>query len=122
MARPLTHSPPPTEVPPDDQFRYGWREVPYQLADGTTEWERIPLTLADVLHPKEGEVIPENTLHNTERDYLAKVCRLRIRGRQGALVLSDCLIDWEREDIRDLSPDVAVLFNVADPSRKRGKF
>jgi colicin import membrane protein len=123
MTPKLVPTSPPT--PPDREanpFRYGWRDVPHMGPDGNVTWERRALTLEDVLHPQEGDVIPENSRHNDERDYLKRVFRKRLAGRRGVCVLSDCLIDWGREDMRDHSPDVTLIFDVTDPSRPRGKF
>jgi Uma2 family endonuclease len=90
--------------------------------DGSVAWERVPLTLEDVLHPRMGDVIPENTRHNRERVYVASLCRASLAHRPGALVLSNCLIDWGREDLGDPAPDIAPVLNVADPRRPRNKF
>ena len=52
-------TPPPVLLDrPADQpeFPYGWREVQRALPDGSVEFDRIPLTLEDVLHPQEGDV------------------------------------------------------------------
>jgi colicin import membrane protein len=115
-------SPPAPPREEADPFRYGWRDVKRTGPDGRVTWEQVPLTLEDVLHPQEGDVIPENTQHNRERDHVSDVFRARLAGRRDALVLSDCLIDWGREDLRDPSPDVAPVLDVADPERRRGKF
>src|SRR5439155_3339123 len=40
--------------PKTDPYPYGWRERPVVREDGTEVWERIPLTLDDLLHPEEG--------------------------------------------------------------------
>jgi colicin import membrane protein len=82
--------PPPPPPPPEreaDPFRYGWRDVAQTRPDGSVAWERVPLTLEDVLHPREGDGIPENTRHNDERDYLKNVFRSRLAGQRGALVM-----------------------------------
>jgi hypothetical protein len=48
---------------PPDPYRYGWRPVERWREDGTVSVERVPLTLADVLHPREGDQVPENDVH-----------------------------------------------------------
>jgi hypothetical protein len=40
-------------------FRYGWRFVRRTAEDGTESLDQVPLTLEDVLHPQENDVIPE---------------------------------------------------------------
>ena len=101
---------------------YGWRLVTQTGPDGRLIYTEIPLTLEDVLHPQEGDVIPENTQHDAERNYLAGVARARVAGRGDALVLSDCLIDWGVPGVRPLAPDLAPVFGVVDPGRNRGTF
>ena len=56
--------------PPEDPFYYGWRYVERKLPDGSTEWEQVPLTLEDVLHPEEGDCIVNNTAHDDTLRYL----------------------------------------------------
>jgi colicin import membrane protein len=105
----------PPRTPPAAAF-YGWRFVRRPLADGTEKLERVPLTLEDVLHPKEDDVIPECPRHELERGYLASVFRTRLPG----LVLSDCIIDWGVPGVGNHPPDVSVFDDVEvmpDPSR-----
>jgi colicin import membrane protein len=117
---PFPMSPPPPREP--DPFRYGWRDVPQTRADGIVTWERIPLTLEDVLHPRENDVIPQNTQHEREQGYVANVCRAHLVHRPDALVLSNCLIDWGQEDLQALCPDIAPVVGVRDPRRPRSTF
>jgi Uma2 family endonuclease len=113
----------PRDVPAANLFRYGWRFVPRVLPDGRTELERVPLTLEDVLHPKEGDVIPERTLHEKERAYLAGVFRSRPPAEPVVHVTFDCLIDWGVEGLRDTSPDVAVFAGLREgPDLDAGTF
>jgi Uma2 family endonuclease len=112
---------PPAEAE-EERFRYGWRYVTRVGADGRTVVDEVPLTLEDVLHPREGDVIPENTLHEPECTYLENVAEARLAGRKGWLVLSDCLIDWGVKRVQPMSPDLALIPNVADPKQRRGTF
>jgi colicin import membrane protein len=121
-AKLITTSPPAPPSQDADPFRYGWRDVQQTRPDGSVAWERVALTLEDVLHPQEGDVIPENNLHERERRYVTDVFERRLAGRTDSLVLSDCLIDWGLEGLRDHSPDVAPVLDVTDPQRRRGKF
>src|SRR5258708_3626900 len=43
-----------------DPFRFGWRYLRKKRADGREVSVQVPLTLDDVLHPREGDHIPEN--------------------------------------------------------------
>src|SRR5260370_41966804 len=91
-AEKMTRKPAPPKT--DNRFRYGWRDVEQVGPDGRTELVQVPLTLENVLHPQEGYVIPEAIRHERERGYLAKVYRGRLSRLRGALVTSDCIIDW----------------------------
>jgi colicin import membrane protein len=91
-------------------------------ANGEGGYDEVPLTLEDVLHPLEDDIIPEDTFHNTDRAYIKSACQSRLRDRSGVLVMSDCLIDWNHASIRPMSPDVSVIFDVADPGMRRGTF
>jgi colicin import membrane protein len=101
-------------VPPSvvDPFRYGWRDINRRRPDGTIEWEQIPLTLEDVLHPQEGDVILESTQHDRNVRYLADVLSERLSGDPGALVLRDCGVYWDIAELRHHSPDVAVILGL----------
>jgi Uma2 family endonuclease len=109
--------------PATNPFYYGWRYVNRWLPDGRVEVDQVPLTLEDVLHPQEDDVIPERPLHELERGYLAGVFRTRLPGLNNGLVLSDCLVDFGYEDVRSLSPDVSVFEDVrTPPDLNRGTF
>jgi colicin import membrane protein len=105
----------PAVPPADNPYYYGWRYVERRLPDGRVEVDQVGLTLEDVLHPQEDDVIPERPLHELERGYLAGVFRTRLEGLNHGLVLSDCLVDWGIEGLRDLSPDVSVFEDVRTP-------
>jgi hypothetical protein len=61
----------------EQEFPYGWRYVKRPRPDGGEELEPVPLTLEDVLHPQEGDVIPGSIVHDTDCTYLASVFRSR---------------------------------------------
>jgi Uma2 family endonuclease len=99
--------------PEDDPFRYGWRYVTLKLPNGRTTIDQVPLTLEDVLHPQEGDVIPENTQQERDRRYLHDVLEKHYADDPTTLTLSDCLVDWGIPSIRPHSPDLTVLEGVA---------
>lgn len=92
-----------------EKFRYGWRFVRVTRPDGTEDLEQVPLTLEDVLHPQERDVVPERPIQESERGDVARVFRTRLNRLQGGLVLSDCLVDWNVPGVRNHSPDVSVF-------------
>jgi len=101
-----------TEAP--DPFRFGWR---YVRQIGAADSVRVPLTLDDVLHPQEGDHIPENTQQERDRRHLANVLEWRLADQTRMKVLSDCLINWGREGLRNHSIDVSVFDGVQNPNR-----
>ena len=109
-------------VPKQDRFRFGWRFVTRRRSNGTTVSVQVPLTMDDVLHPREGDCIPENTVHNDERDYLKNAFRIGLKKRRHVRVFSDCIIKWGVAEVRDHSPDVSVFANVRDRQRRWGVF
>jgi colicin import membrane protein len=78
----------------------------------------VPLTPEDVLHPKKGDHILENTQQERDRRYLADVLKWRLSGNPQALVLSDCLIDWGVRGLGNHSPDISVFDGVNDPHHR----
>jgi Uma2 family endonuclease len=114
---------PPTEPPADDPFRYGWRYVSVPTPDGGTELEQVPLTLEDVLHPQEGDVIPERPVHQLERGYFADIARSRPLGPPLYYVTTDCLVAWGKKGLRPHAPDVALFVGLRrEPDLKAGTF
>src|SRR6516165_6986877 len=91
----------PTSTPlsHQEEFPYGWRYV----RRGDT-LEQVPLTLEDVLHPQEGDVIPGNTQHDDDCFYLKYVFSLRPLSPPFGLVTHDLLINWGVPGIGNHSP------------------
>jgi colicin import membrane protein len=104
-----------TRPPQPDPFRYGWRFVKKLLPDGTADLIQVPLTLADILHPQEGDVIPERTFHERDAEYLRPIFRLRAARLPGGYFLADCLIHWGVPGIRNHSPDLVAFRGVSQP-------
>jgi Uma2 family endonuclease len=116
------HLPPPAS-PADDPFRYGYRPTRIEHPDSAEEWTRIPLTLDDVLHPQLGDVIPTSIQHVKDCFYLDGIFEARLQRVENGLVLSDCLINWGRKDMRNHAPDVSVFSNLSfQPSSACGLF
>lgn len=101
-------------VPGDgaDPFRYGWREVEHRQADGSVTWERVPLTLLDVLHPREGDFVVQGDGHARRCNYLYDVLRASFAGDPTAVILHDTLVDWGVPGLRPHAPDLTVLLGV----------
>jgi colicin import membrane protein len=105
-----------------DPFFYGWRPVQRALSDGSLVLENVPLTQEDVLHPREGDVIVQNTAHDRDTVYLREVLRNRLLSNPGALVLHDTGVDLGLLGIALICPDICVLFGVRNRDAQRGSF
>ena len=105
-----------------DPFRFGWRDVQQIGPNGSKQWVQVPLTLDDVLHPQEGDHIPDNSQQCIDGNYLYNVLKLRLANNPHAVVFEDVLIDWGVPGLRDHSPDISVFEGVDDPARNWGKF
>jgi Uma2 family endonuclease len=102
-----------TEQP--DPFRFGWRYVQQISPSGVKERVRVPLTLDDVLHPQEGDHIPDNSQQARDCHYLYGVLKWRLAGNPHAVVFTDCLINWGVRGLRNHSPDISVFEGVSEP-------
>src|SRR3954452_22716981 len=102
--------PTPPASSPEQEYPYGWRYVKRTRPGGTEGLEQVALTLEDVLHPREGDVIPESKPHEADRRYLTSVIESRLP--QGALVTSDLIVRWGVEGMGDHCPDVAVFVDL----------
>ena len=113
-----------TPPPPDNPWYYGFREVYREQPDGSTKYERLPLTLEDALHPQEGDKIMVSDLHDLVRDYLSMVCRWRTADDPTALILSDTGIYWEdpNVDFAHHCPDLAAIFGIKNRKPEYSSF
>ena len=119
----VTHSQSPKFVDPlpadatktskeKDLYRYGWREIPHTLPDGQKIYERIPLTLEDIIHPQVGDFRMQSAEHEEISTYLRALLRERFANDPTTIVLGDVLVDWATDEMRGHGPDVAIIFNV----------
>jgi Uma2 family endonuclease len=97
---------------PNDPFRYGWRDVAHEQANGSITYERIPLTLENVLHPREGDHIMQNEEHVVWGVYLYTVLTHLLARDPTAIVFQDVLFIWDVPDLKGHAPDIAVVFGV----------
>lgn len=109
-------------TPGEDPFRYGWRYVRRTGPDGKEEWDQVPLTPEDVLHPQEEDFIVQTDAHDNDRIYLKNVLRARLENRPDALVLADHRVDWGVPGVRPHGPDIAVFFGVQQWDPRQAPF
>jgi Uma2 family endonuclease len=109
--------------PAPDPWRFGWRWARPTSPNGKPDqWEQVPLTPEDLLHPQEHDQIPENTIQARDRAYLFSALTLRLRDRHRVRVFSDCLVDWGVPGLRNHSPDISVFDKLRDPEWAGGLF
>lgn len=97
-----------------DPYRYGWRYVRRDNADGTYVMEQVPLTLEDVLHPQAGDQVTHNDAHQRRRRYLCNVLETRLAHDPTAVVLDDVRVAWDTPELRPHGPDIAVIIGVRE--------
>lgn len=107
----------PSTSSPADRYPYGWRDVLMTLPNGEQRWQRIPLTLHDVLHPQEEDILLPGDEHEQIRNYLYNVMDLLIDNDPQAVLLSDTNVDWGVPEIEPHRPDIAVIFKVRERRR-----
>ncbi len=102
---------PPSDDP--DPYRYGWRYVRVTGPDGLEEFDQVPLTLEDVLHPEVGDFIVQTNAHDRDRAYFRSVSEVRLERDRTKVVLSDCRVDYNIPGVQPLGPDIAVFSRVS---------
>ncbi len=112
----------PTRPSEPDPFRFGHRLVKRQLPNGRFDFDQIPLTLDDLLHPDEACVIVQNTPHQRDRNYLFGVLTHQLQDWPGAKVFDDLQIVWNDPGLRPHCPDLSVIFEVNNPDAPRTSF
>lgn len=99
-------------VDPKDRFAYGWRYVVEVQPDGSEKSVQVPLTLEDILHPREEDFRLLSDPHTQDCVYLGCVFKAALSQTPSAHVLADCRVAWDAEGEYGHGPDVAVIFNV----------
>lgn len=116
MNQELKPLPQPEEglLDPNDPYRYGWRYVPRELPDGTVDFDQVPLTEEDVLHPEEDDFIVQTPGHTRDFTYLFGHLDAHFADDPDTVVLGDNRIDWGVARIRPHGPDLVVLEGVRE--------
>jgi Uma2 family endonuclease len=112
MAFPTTIA--PIQPPPDDPFLYGWRYVRHTDVEGGDQFDQIPLTLEDVLHPQEGDFIVHSEAHERHNLYLYDVFGAQMANDPSAVILHDVRVAWDIPGLKAHRPDPAVIFGVRE--------
>ncbi len=93
-------------------FEFGYRDVLKKLPNGPCRLVRVPLTLDDVLHPREGDVHEHTASHDDDLLYLRSVLKSRFSDDRSVMVFSNCGIYWDIPGLKHHSPDLSVIFGV----------
>jgi Uma2 family endonuclease len=97
---------------PNDPFRYGWRYVAHEQADGKIFYEQVPLTFEDVLHPQKEDYVVQGEEHIDWCFYLYAALRHLLAHNPLAVVFQDLLFLWDVPGMKGHAPDIAVVFGV----------
>ena len=100
------------EVVHPDPYRYGWRYVRRILDNGDEEFDQIPLTLEDVLHPQEEDFIVHTYEHERTCTYVENVLVGHLAADPTAVVLRDVRVAWDVPGLRPMGPDITVIRGV----------
>ena len=76
-------------------FDYGWRYVQKKRPKGRVDYDMIPLTLEDVLHPQLGDHHVLTRSHILDCKYLQDVFAAWLAEDPTAVVLADTGIYWD---------------------------
>lgn len=104
----------PIQPPPDDPFLYGWRYVRRSEPEDSPEFDQVPLTLEDVLHPEESDFIVHSEAHERRNLYLYDVFGARLADDSTAVVLHDVRVAWDVPGLKAHGPDLAVIFGIRE--------
>jgi Uma2 family endonuclease len=104
----------PTE---EDPFPYGMRYVEVTDRHGRRDYEPVPLTRQENLHPRMDDKLIQGDPHYDDCAYLKMTLREHLAATPGVVVFSDLGIVWKRSDVRPHAPDCMVIFGVENPHR-----
>jgi Uma2 family endonuclease len=99
-------------TPETDPFFYGSRYAPRKQADGSVEYELVPLTPEDVLHPQIGDFIVNSHEHEQVCAYLFAIFKAFLAHDPSAVVLHNVLVKWGVRGMKGHGPDIAVFSEV----------
>ena len=100
----------------------GWRMEWVTDEEGEEKLLYFPLTEDEFIHPKEDYHLPSNTFHENTRTEIKEILQRRYGQREDVGVFGDLIIRWGIKGLRDLCPDVCVVFGLRDKERDRSKF
>ncbi len=113
----------------DDPYPFGWRERWRVRPDGSETLVRTALTSDDLLDPKEGDCVPEDTVHRDITEDVAGIVKLR-EDESTVAVWRNLKLDVKIPRVvpgrpgatYGPAPDLCVIDGVRDPKRRRKSF
>jgi Putative restriction endonuclease len=90
----------------------GFRIEEIAQPDGTFDFQYIPLTEEEFLHPKEGYHLPNSIFHDTATADVKDILSRRYANDPTIGVFGDLLIKWDIPDLGDHCPDTFVVFGI----------
>jgi Uma2 family endonuclease len=108
----------------------GWRTVISHQPDGTTTYDKVPLTPEEFLHPQEDYRLPNSTFHDDIAGQAKDILTRRYANDSTTGVFRDLLIEpstslrlkWDIPGQKDLCPDTFVAFGIRNKEQNRSKF
>ena len=116
-----TSAAPPTAME-ENRFPYGWRYVTKQLPTGAEVYDQIPLTASDLLHPQEGDQVPQRNAHFQPLVDLVASLKTYYAKDPTMGVFGDLIMDWGIPGLEGPAPDIAIIPNVKQKEADRGTF
>jgi Uma2 family endonuclease len=77
----------------------------------------VPVTLEDILHPREDDEFPQYPFHSNDCRYLFNVFSSLPLGPPAVHVSFDLLVHWGVPGQLDTSPDVAIFVGLREPPK-----
>jgi Uma2 family endonuclease len=109
-------------LPSDDPFRLGWRFRRVRLPDGRAELVEEPLTAEDLLDPRLGDHVVQNSWHVATVHRLFDILSRRYKAHPDVFVSCDLKMIWGIPGLSGPAPDIAVIPGVRDKARMRRSF
>lgn len=105
-----------------DPFRLGWRLRSVRLPDGHAELVEEPLTAEDLLDPRLGDHVVQNSWHVATVHRLFEILTRRYKTHPEVFISCDLKMIWGIPKLPNPAPDVAVIPGVCDKGRLRRSF
>ena len=108
---------------PPIAFDYGWQEEAVIDPAGTITYRQIPLTAEQALHPEEHYIMPQPRLQDILSSAIVEMLKPYCSGRDPLLmVVRDLIIKWDKRNLRQHAPDIAIIPNVPNQHKTWGIF